>query len=175
MLVVTRLLPESPFGHETIAPGDVLVFCNKTRVSTLQELEAAWSKANQQDAPITFEMRDGSVATALRGDILQQDEKIEAIYNREYVGFHKTVPQCLTIESGPDTSHFRDRAVEDVEQGAAEDVSDVVIQAEEGTLEGDEEDFQKRLNPGASFIHEETISSSDGSVSDDESASLSTI
>ena len=92
LLVVTHILPESPFNEcETIGAGDVLVAINNRETVTLQDCVFAWNEETRLGASnvVTLRMRDGSLATASNSQILEATDRILNEYkSSEYVGYH---------------------------------------------------------------------------------------
>lgn len=90
ILVVTHILPESPFNEcESIGVGDVLVSINDRLTTSIEEACDLWHHVSSDAAVVTLRMRDGSLATASREDIKKANARIISEYKSdEYVGFH---------------------------------------------------------------------------------------
>ena len=84
MLLVTHILPESPFKEEkTVGIGDIIVGINNQKVRTIYQLEKMWLKEMDSQKPITLHMRDGSLTSATYDDIKKAEQKILQQYHSE--------------------------------------------------------------------------------------------
>ena len=76
ILIVTAILPESPFDvMQNITPGDVVLSVNSVPVSTIEDYIAAIQLHSQSDV-MSIGMRSGNVASALRQDVHTANEQI---------------------------------------------------------------------------------------------------
>ena len=108
ILVVTHILPESPFNEcESIGVGDVLVSINGELATSIEDARDLWLTMSSTAPVVTLRMRDGSLATASRERIRETNDRIVTEYKSdEYVGFHVVRPNLSVypIPSSPPAS-----------------------------------------------------------------------
>ena len=84
MLLVTHILPESPFNEsETIGVGDVIVAINNKKISTIEQLEKIWNHEMNNSQSITLHMRDGSLSSATKESIIEAENVIKSEYKSD--------------------------------------------------------------------------------------------